>query len=37
MNWENEIGMYTLPYTKWIASGKLLYKTGSVAQCSGMT
>ena len=37
MNWEAETHIYTLPCVKQIASGKLLYSTGSSAQCSGMT
>ena len=37
MNWEAETHIYTLPCVKQIASGKLLYSTGSSAQCSVMT
>ena len=37
MNWEIKIDIYTWPCIKWIASGKLLYTTGSSAQCSAMT
>ena len=37
MNWETGIDTYTLSYVKWIASGKLLYSTGSSVQCSVMT
>ena len=33
-NWESSIGKYTLPCVKQIASGKLLYHTGSSAWCS---
>ena len=29
MNWESSIETYTLTYVKWIASGNLLYDTGS--------
>jgi len=34
-NWEyiTEIYIYVLPCVKWIASGKLLYSTGSSTQC----
>ena len=28
-NWESSIGTYTLPYVKQLASGNLLYDTGS--------
>ena len=34
---ENSIDMYTLSCVKQIASGKLLYSTGSSAWCSVMT
>ena len=37
MNWEIQIDMYTLLCVKQIASGNLLYNTGSSAQCSVMT
>ena len=37
MNCEIRIGIYTLPRIKQAASGKLLYSTGSSAQCSVMT
>ena len=30
-NWENSIDIYTLPYTKWIGSGKLLCNSGGSA------
>ena len=33
-NWESSIGKYTFPCVKQIASGKLLYHTGSSAWCS---
>ena len=33
MNWESSIEIYTLPYAKYIARGKLLYNTGSSTQC----
>ena len=36
-NWEIRIDIYTLPCEKWIASGNLLYSTGSSARCSVMT
>ena len=36
-NWEIRIDIYTLPCVKLIASGNLLYSTGSSAQCSVMT
>ena len=29
MNWESSIETYTLTHAKWIASGSLLYDTGS--------
>ena len=32
MNWEIGIDTYTLPCVKWIASGNLLYSTGSYIQ-----
>ena len=35
-NLESSIEIYSLPCVKWIASGKLLYKTGR-ASCSVMT
>ena len=31
---ESNVDIYTLPYVKQIASGKLLYSMGSSAQCS---
>ena len=31
MNWENSTDIYTLPYVKQAASGKLLYNTGNPA------
>ena len=37
MNWESSIEIYILPYAKLIASGKLLYNTGSSTQCSMTT
>ena len=37
MNWEIRFDINTLPYVKYIASGNLLYSTGSSAQCSVMT
>ena len=37
INWENSIETYTLPYIKQIASGKLLYSTGSSTWCSVTT
>ena len=39
MNWESstDIYIYTLPCVKQIVSGKLLYNTGSSAQCSMTT
>ena len=36
MNWEIRIGINTLPCEKSIASGNLLYSTGSSAWCSVM-
>ena len=36
-NWENRNDIYTLPYVKQIASGKLLFSAGSSTQCSVMT
>ena len=33
MNWEIRIDIYTLQCIKQIASGKLLYGTGSSVQC----
>ena len=32
-NWESSIETYTLPCEKQLASGKLLYNTGSSTQC----
>ena len=37
MNWESGVGVHTLPRVKEIARGKLLYSTGSSAQCCVMT
>ena len=37
MNWEIRIDILTLPCVKQIASGNLLYSTGSSAWCSVMT
>ena len=37
MNWEIRTDIHTLPCVKQIASGKLWYSTGSLAQCSVMT
>ena len=37
MNCEIRINKYTLPWVKLIASGNLLYSTGSSAWCSVMT
>ena len=34
VNWKIRTDTYTLPCGKWIASGKLLYSTGSSARCS---
>ena len=34
---ESNVDIYTLPYVKQIASGKLLYSTESSTQCSVMT
>ena len=31
---ENSIDIYTLPCVEWIASGKVLFSTGSSARCS---
>ena len=36
-NWENRIDIYTLPCVELIASGKLLFSTGSAPGCSVMT
>ena len=36
-NWEIGIDIYILPCVKYIASGNLLYSTGSSAQCSVRT
>ena len=36
-NWKTGIDMYTLPGVKHIASGKLVYRTGSSARRSVMT
>ena len=36
-NWEGGTDIYTPPCVKQIASGKLLYSTGSSAWCSVMT
>ena len=36
-NWESSMDIYTLPCVKEIASGKMLYSTGSSARCSVMT
>ena len=36
-NWEIRIDIYTLTFIKYIASGKLLYGTGSSGCCSVMT
>ena len=33
-DWESSIETHTLPYAKWIASGKLLYDSESLSQCS---
>ena len=33
-NWEIGIDIYTLPCVKQIASGNMLYSTGSSARCS---
>ena len=32
MNWESSIDLYTLSFVKYLASGKLLYNTGSLVQ-----
>ena len=32
MNWEIETGINILAYVKWVASGNLLYSTGSSAR-----
>ena len=37
MNWEIGIDIHTLPCEKQIASGNLLYSTGSSARCSVVT
>ena len=37
MNWEIGIDMYTLACVKQIASGNMLYSTGSSARCSVTT
>ena len=37
LNWESSIEIYTLPSIKQVASGKLLYNTGSSARYSVMT
>ena len=37
INWEIRLDIYTLLCVKRIASGKLLWSTGSSAQCSVMT
>ena len=37
MNWEIRTDVCALPRVNWIANGKLLYSTGSLAQCSVMT
>ena len=37
MNWEIRIDVHVLPCVKQIASGNLLYSTGSSVQCSVMT
>ena len=37
MNWEIRFDINTLPCVKYISSGKLLYSTGSSAQCSVVT
>ena len=37
MDWESSTDTYTLPCVKDIASGKLMYSTGSSAWCSVMT
>ena len=34
MSWERSIDIYPPPCVAWIASGKLLYSTGSSARCS---
>ena len=36
MTWEIRIGIYTLPCVKQIASGKLLYSTGSSVLCGDL-
>ena len=35
--WESSIEIYTLPYVKQIAIGRLVYNIGSSAQCSVIT
>ena len=37
VNWDSIINIHTLPCIKKIASGKLLYSTGSSAWCSMIT
>ena len=37
MNWENSNETYILPFAKQIASGNLLYNTGSSVRCSATT
>ena len=34
MNWKMRMDIYTLPCIKQVASGNLLYNTGSSARCS---
>ena len=36
-NWESSIEIYALPYVNQMASGMLLYNTGSSAWCSETT
>ena len=37
MNWEIGIDIYTLPCVRQVASGNLLYSTGSTVRCSVVT
>ena len=37
VNWDSNTNIYTLPWVKQIASGKHLYKTRNLNQCSVMT
>ena len=37
MNWEIRLDIHTVPCIRQMASGKLLYSTESLAQCSVVT